>query len=145
VPGTLKAFLREYFYEAGSDLLPHTPTDHVAAPPGFLPRVQNADARAWGLKVHSLWPSLTRRVSPAVEREPDRHTLLPLHNPFLVPGERFREVYYWDSYWVIRSEFPSMRKKILLCLEQKFLVCLLVCCLRIVWFFVGAGVCLQVR
>lgn len=105
---TLKAFLEEYFDEAGSDLIPHTPADHVANPPDFLPRVQSVVARDWGLKVHSLWPSLTRQVSSAVEMEPDRHTLLPLKNPFLVPGERFREVYYWDSYWVIRSTFfPS--------------------------------------
>lgn len=82
--------------------MPHTPGDHVANPDGFLPGVQNAAARAWGLEVHSLWPSLTRLVSPEVERQPDRHTLLPLLHPFVVPGERFREVYYWDSYWVIR-------------------------------------------
>ncbi|KAG0555208.1 hypothetical protein KC19_12G152100 [Ceratodon purpureus] len=106
-PDTLKEFLKEYFYEAGSDLVPYTPSDHVANPEGFLPRVQNAAARAWGLKVHSLWPSLTRLVSPEVERQPDRHTLLPLQHPFVVPGERFREVYYWDSYWVIRGLLAS--------------------------------------
>eukprot|EP00921_Rhytidocystis_pertsovi_P008546 GHVQ01013976.1.p1 GENE.GHVQ01013976.1~~GHVQ01013976.1.p1 ORF type:complete len:817 (+),score=100.74 GHVQ01013976.1:404-2854(+) len=26
---------------------------------------------------------------------------LPL--PFAVPGERFREMYYWDSYWIVRG------------------------------------------
>uniref|UniRef100_A0A7I4FFM8 Trehalase n=1 Tax=Physcomitrium patens TaxID=3218 RepID=A0A7I4FFM8_PHYPA len=104
---TLKAFLKVYFSEAGSDLIPYTPVDHLDNPPDFLPGVRNADARDWGLKVHSLWPSLTRLVSPAVEREPDQHTLLPLKYPFLVPGERFREVYYWDSYWVIRGLLAS--------------------------------------
>lgn len=81
----------------------HTPIDYLPDPPEFLPRVRNAEAREWGRKVHSLWPSLARVVSPEVEREPDRHTLLPLKHAFIVPGERFREVYYWDSYWVIRS------------------------------------------
>lgn len=100
--------MKEYFSEAGSDLIPYTPVDHLDNPPDFLPGVRNADARDWGLKVHSLWPSLTRLVSPAVEREPDQHTLLPLKYPFLVPGERFREVYYWDSYWVIRSVFSPL-------------------------------------
>ena len=32
---------------------------------------------------------------------PEQHTLLPLPNPFVIPGDRFREVYYWDSYWII--------------------------------------------
>ena len=30
-------------------------------------------------------------------------SLLYLPNPFIVPGGRFREVYYWDSYWIIRG------------------------------------------
>jgi alpha,alpha-trehalase len=104
---SLKAFLEEYFDEAGSDLIPYTPADHVTNPPDFLPRVQSVAARDWGLKVHALWPSLTRQVSSAAETEPDRHTLLPLKKPFIVPGERFREVYYWDSYWVIRGLLAS--------------------------------------
>lgn len=87
--------------------MPHTPVDYDADPSDFLPKVRNAAARTWGLQVHSLWPSLTRLVSPDVEREPDRHTLLPLRHPFVVPGERFREVYYWDSYWVIRGLLAS--------------------------------------
>jgi alpha,alpha-trehalase len=30
------------------------------------------------------------------------HTLRPLPEAVVVPGSRFIEVYYWDSYWVIR-------------------------------------------
>lgn len=101
--------MREYFYEAGSDLVAVTPEDYVVDPEEFLPRVHNEEARAFGLQVHSLWPSLTRLVSPDVEKEPDRHTLLPLKHPFVVPGERFRESYYWDSYWVIRSATKLLR------------------------------------
>ncbi|GJP36524.1 hypothetical protein CLOM_g9575 [Closterium sp. NIES-68] len=29
------------------------------------------------------------------------------HAPVIVPGERFREMYYWDSYWVIRGLLVS--------------------------------------
>ena len=32
-----------------------------------------------------------------------RYSLLYLPNPVIVPGGRFREVYYWDSYWIIRG------------------------------------------
>lgn len=74
-----------------------------SATPGFLPRVERAEARAWALEVHALWKDLTRRVAPAVAARPDRHTLLPLPGRVVVPGSRFREVYYWDSYWVVRS------------------------------------------
>ncbi|HWB64892.1 MAG TPA: alpha,alpha-trehalase TreF, partial [Chitinophagales bacterium] len=28
-------------------------------------------------------------------------SLLPLPNPFIIPGSRFREIYYWDSYFIL--------------------------------------------
>ena len=32
---------------------------------------------------------------------PERSTLLPAKHGFIIPGGRFREAYYWDSYWVV--------------------------------------------
>src|SRR5215204_1053346 len=41
----------------------------------------------------------------ALRREPDKKvkgsSLLPLPYPYIVPGGRFREVYYWDSYFTM--------------------------------------------
>nr|XP_010919275.1 probable trehalase [Elaeis guineensis] len=103
----LDRFLGGYFGEAGSDLVHAEPEDFVAEPEGFLPKVENPKVRAWALEVHSLWKKLTRRVSDEVKRRPERHTLLPLPGPVVVPGSRFREVYYWDSYWTIRGLLAS--------------------------------------
>jgi alpha,alpha-trehalase len=47
--------------------------------------------------VHSLWPVLQQSTSSV---EP-YSTLLPLPYPYVVPGGRFREVYYWDSYFTM--------------------------------------------
>jgi alpha,alpha-trehalase len=47
--------------------------------------------------VASLWPEL-RQVARAV---PPYSTLQPLPYPYVVPGGRFREVYYWDSYFTM--------------------------------------------
>ena len=47
--------------------------------------------------VVSLWPVLTR-VSDAKN---EGSTLIPLPEPYIVPGGRFREVYYWDSYFTM--------------------------------------------
>jgi alpha,alpha-trehalase len=30
-------------------------------------------------------------------------TLIPTPHPFVIPGERFRESYYWDSYWILKG------------------------------------------
>jgi alpha,alpha-trehalase len=53
-----------------------------------------------------------RRVSDYINdmwqvlrREPDEiepySSLLPLGRPYIVPGGRFREIYYWDSYFTM--------------------------------------------
>jgi alpha,alpha-trehalase len=53
--------------------------------------------------VESLWDVLTR--------EPDRgeSSLIPLPNAYIVPGGRFREIYYWDSYFTILGLQVSKR------------------------------------
>ncbi|XP_062205881.1 probable trehalase [Phragmites australis] len=103
----LEAFLARYFGAAGSDLVAADPPDFDADPRGFLPRVESREARAWALEVHALWKQLARRVAPDVAARPERHTLLPLPGRVVVPGSRFREVYYWDSYWVVRGLLVS--------------------------------------
>ncbi|KAJ7563853.1 hypothetical protein O6H91_03G128400 [Diphasiastrum complanatum] len=100
---TLKHFIDKFFDVPGSDLLPHVPKDFRSEPEGFLPLVKSQEARVWALKVHALWLQLSRKVAENVQNQPDMHTLLPLPYPVIVPGSRFREVYYWDSYWIIRG------------------------------------------
>eukprot|EP00850_Spirogloea_muscicola_P006204 SM000029S10499 [mRNA] locus=s29:440833:443559:- [translate_table: standard] len=104
-PEEALAFIAEHFDEAGSDLLPHAAPDFALAPPPerFLPLLPpSGAARTWALAVHGLWPALLRAVAPAVAAQPGRHSLLPLPHAIVVPGERFREAYYWDSYWIVR-------------------------------------------
>lgn len=42
----------------------------------------------------ALWPLLIRRDPPS-----STDSLLPLPKSYVVPGGRFREIYYWDSYF----------------------------------------------
>uniref|UniRef100_A0A7N0UL11 Trehalase n=1 Tax=Kalanchoe fedtschenkoi TaxID=63787 RepID=A0A7N0UL11_KALFE len=103
----LKGFIEKYFEGAGNDLEYVQPVDYVAVPVGFLPKVKNMEMREWALEIHSLWKNLSRKVSQEVAKRPEFHTLLPLPGPVMIPGSRFREVYYWDSYWVIRGLLAS--------------------------------------
>lgn len=45
--------------------------------------------------IRQLWPLLTR--------QPDKKkgSLIPLPHPYVVPGGRFGEIYYWDSYFTM--------------------------------------------
>ncbi|MDQ2802725.1 MAG: alpha,alpha-trehalase TreA, partial [Pseudomonadota bacterium] len=47
--------------------------------------------------IASLWPVLEQSATSV----PAYSTLLPLPYPYVVPGGRFREVYYWDSYFAM--------------------------------------------
>ncbi|HTW33277.1 MAG TPA: alpha,alpha-trehalase TreF [Rhizomicrobium sp.] len=47
--------------------------------------------------IAALWPILTRST-PTV---PAYSSALPLPEPYVVPGGRFTEIYYWDSYFTM--------------------------------------------
>ncbi len=47
--------------------------------------------------IDGLWPVLTRSTVEVEKWD----SLLPLPKPYVVPGGRFREVYYWDSYFTM--------------------------------------------
>src|SRR5947207_7048407 len=55
--------------------------------------------------IRALWPVLTR----ARDTVDARSSLIPLPRPYVVPGGRFREVYYWDSYFTMLGLVESGR------------------------------------
>lgn len=64
--------------------------------PGYEEEVAEEWTKSAGEHIKGLWGKLGR---PADEVRTG--TLLPLKNPYVVPGGRFREVYYWDSYFTM--------------------------------------------
>jgi alpha,alpha-trehalase len=55
--------------------------------------------------IRELWPVLTR----SADLQDPRSSLIPLPNAYVVPGGRFREVYYWDSYFTMVGLVQSGR------------------------------------
>lgn len=65
-----------------------------------LPKTYSSDYTSDASKsatqhIEALWNVLTRK--------PDEGggSLIPLPHPYIVPGGRFREIYYWDSYFTM--------------------------------------------
>lgn len=56
--------------------------------------------------IHALWPALTRTPDSVAG---SASTLIPLPSAYVVPGGRFREVYYWDSYFTMLGLVESGR------------------------------------
>ncbi len=98
----LLAFVNRFFSPAGADMLPWVPTDWTEAPAQIVESTAgNATLCGWALGIHDLWLTLGRQTSVDVLTHPERHTLLWLPHPIIVPGGRFREAYYWDSFWIV--------------------------------------------
>ncbi|CAJ0933589.1 unnamed protein product, partial [Ranitomeya imitator] len=71
--------------------------------PQFLNHITDSKLRSWAADLHDLWKFLGRKISLNVKNQPDRHSQIYVPNPVIVPGGRFIEFYYWDSYWVING------------------------------------------
>ncbi|MEM6772925.1 MAG: trehalase family glycosidase, partial [Bacteroidota bacterium] len=68
-------------------------------PPAQPESVFNSEAsRSIEEHINVLWPVLTRKAGAD---EGAAGSLIPLPNDYVVPGGRFREVYYWDSYFTL--------------------------------------------
>jgi len=57
--------------------------------------------------IASLWTVLTRHP----EAHPPASSLLQLPHPYVVPGGRFGELYYWDSYFTMLGLAADGRKR----------------------------------
>ncbi|WP_354679281.1 alpha,alpha-trehalase TreF [Cupriavidus plantarum] len=66
--------------------------------------------------IDDLWPVLTREPS----EHPPLCSLLPLPKPYVVPGGRFRELYYRDSYFTMLGLSPSGRHDLMRDMADNF-------------------------
>lgn len=57
--------------------------------------------------IEQLWDVLAR----ASDTDHDASSLLELPHPYIVPGGRFREIYYWDSYFTLLGLAASGRRQ----------------------------------
>ena len=98
----IKKAVKKYFYEAGTELTSIQPSDWSENPPILL-KIKDPSLRDWAKDIHNRWKLLNRKMKKEVKTNPERYSLLYSENPFVVPGGRFREFYYWDTYWVVNG------------------------------------------
>ncbi|VDP01718.1 unnamed protein product [Soboliphyme baturini] len=101
-PVELKAFVDMHFSEPGSELQDCIPVDWQREPKSFT-FIKDMRYRLWAYDIHLKWKHLCRRVKDSVRKNEQLHSLIPVPRQFIVPGGRFREYYYWDSYWIIKG------------------------------------------
>ncbi|XP_068236189.1 trehalase-like [Palaemon carinicauda] len=116
----VEVFVNTNFNEPGSEFEPWVPDDWVQNPE-FLGGVVDPELQKWGQHLNDLWKSLGRKISVAVEKEPEKYSQIYVEHPVIVPGGRFREFYYWDSYWTIDGLLLSGMDKTVKGMLQNFL------------------------
>ena len=98
----LTNFLSTYFGQAGSEL-EALPEDQLEVQPDFLEAVNSSVVEDFTRQVIDIWPDLTRRYVGAGNCTGCVSSFIPVNRTFVVAGGRFREPYYWDSFWVIEG------------------------------------------
>lgn len=98
----IKLFLNENFEEVGSDIEQWIPQDFQSNPE-TLNRISDPAYVLWAKELNNLWLSLGRKTSESAMNFPNRHSVLERKYPFIVPGGRFRESYYWDSLFIVKG------------------------------------------
>jgi alpha,alpha-trehalase len=78
---------------------------HFSIPQEVRPPAAAADRESIVSHIDRLWNSLARSTTTA----PRYSSLLTLPRPYVVPGGRFREIYYWDSYFTMLGLVQSGR------------------------------------
>ncbi|CAG9532405.1 unnamed protein product [Cercopithifilaria johnstoni] len=102
----VEQFIEDNFGVEGEELEECELSDWKEEPEQLL-TIENNALRQFALQINYIWKSLCRTVKEEVKEKPQRHSLIYVPNEFIVPGGRFREYYYWDSYWIIKGLLAS--------------------------------------
>ena len=107
----LRAFVGRHFIPPAAAAAPEQPqAPSTGTPP------DGADQSDVVAHIDALWPVLTRK--PDGPRP--YSSLLALPFPYVVPGGRFREIYYWDSYFTMLGLEESGRHDLVQALLGNF-------------------------
>ncbi|KAG8774976.1 hypothetical protein FRC12_001720 [Ceratobasidium sp. 428] len=118
---TVESFLKQVegkFKPAGEELSDYQ-NSRFPGTPDFIHQIrpQARLLRAWSKIVHHYWDILDRDMTqmhhdylipgpgsvPEEETEKYSTSLIRLDHPFVVAGGRFREQYYWDSFFIMEG------------------------------------------
>lgn len=81
-----------------------------------IPGVNDDSTAAVRRHIRNLWPLLVREPDPPTAAG----SLLPMPERYVVPGGRFREMYYWDSYFTMLGLAADGRQPLIEAMLENF-------------------------
>jgi len=97
----LEEFVNQHF-EDGDELEKWTPLDFKNKP-SIVDRIKDPTYKQWAYDLNGVWKTLARKIKDDVKNHPEMYSLMYVPNGFIIPGGRFRELYYWDNYWMVNG------------------------------------------
>lgn len=98
----VEKFVNDTFEYPGAEFEDWDPSDWTATPK-FLQNIEDDELRKFGSDLNHIWKLLGRKMRDDVRINEELYSIIYVPHPVIVPGGRFREFYYWDSYWIIKG------------------------------------------
>lgn len=102
----IEKFVNDTFDPAGSEFEDWDPADW-RTDPKFLKVIKSPELRKFASDLNHIWKLLGRKMKDDVRINEELYSIIYVPNPVIVPGGRFREFYYWDSYWIVKGLLHS--------------------------------------
>ncbi|PIK34518.1 hypothetical protein BSL78_28656, partial [Apostichopus japonicus] len=99
---TMETFVADYFEGPNLEFETYEPTDWKENPL-FLEKISDGTYKTWAKELHELWFTLGRKIKEDVNTNSELYSMIFVDDYFIVPGGRFREFFYWDTYWIIKG------------------------------------------
>ncbi|CAG9534939.1 unnamed protein product [Cercopithifilaria johnstoni] len=100
----LKDFRKRFFGEPGTEMNTCFIPEWKELPPKIA-RIKDESLKLFALFLNRKWKDLCRQIVKV--ENPKWNSLIEVPHPFIVAGGRYREFYYWDTYWIVKGLIAS--------------------------------------
>lgn len=102
----IAVWVNNTFEHRGVEFAEYVPTDWIEHP-RFLDSIVDPDLNNFAYELNDIWKMLGKKMTDDVRDNEELYSIIYVQNPVIVPGGRFLEFYYWDSYWIIKGLLHS--------------------------------------
>jgi alpha,alpha-trehalase len=123
----IEAFIKNNFVSSDSILQPTNLTDFVDKPSHFS-AIKDKELLNFAYELNRRWNELSRKVNinftdhGSCSSECSTFLEVLDQRTLIIPGGRFKEGYYWDSYWIIKGLIASSMLDTAETLVRNFLI-----------------------
>lgn len=107
-PGLITEFYKKEKNKSNFDLKNFI-NENFILPSEEIREINLPEKRTMKEHIKFLWDILKRDHKKNVD---EYSTLIPIPKPYIIPGGRFREIYYWDSYFTMQGLLADGEVKI---------------------------------